>query len=130
MSRQDSIDALFLKKPVATVSSASKSADRVRTGAISAIGSSLYEMAENAKQATKFQRPLAEGGAVIAIDLYVGDRRPNHNPCRSCIRCISREYHRTRTVDPDPREAREGGFGKDGPALQGFQELNGNGEEQ
>lgn len=68
MSRQDSIDALFLKKPVATVSSASKSADRVRTGAISAIGSSLYEMAENAKQATKFQRPLAEGGAVIAIE--------------------------------------------------------------
>jgi ParB family chromosome partitioning protein len=68
MSRRDSIDSLFLKKPVATASSASKSADRVRTGAISAMGSSLHEMAENAKQATRLQQQLAEGEAVISID--------------------------------------------------------------
>ncbi|USJ28473.1 plasmid partitioning protein RepB [Ensifer adhaerens] len=68
MSRKDSIDSLFLKKPVATTSSASKSADRVRTGAISAMGSSLHEMAENAKQATKLQQQLAEGEAVISIE--------------------------------------------------------------
>ncbi|MGD9481130.1 plasmid partitioning protein RepB [Shinella sp. G-2] len=68
MSRKDSIDSLFLKKPVATASSASKSADRVRTGAISAMGSSLHEMAENAKQASKLQQQLAEGEAVISIE--------------------------------------------------------------
>lgn len=68
MSRKDSIDSLFLKKPVATASSASKSPDRVRTGAISAMGSSLHEMAENAKQATKLQQQLADGEAVISIE--------------------------------------------------------------
>ncbi|WP_376743787.1 plasmid partitioning protein RepB [Ensifer canadensis] len=68
MSRRDSIDSLFLKKPITTASSASKSADRVRTGAISAMGSSLHEMAENAKQATRLQQQLAEGEAVISID--------------------------------------------------------------
>jgi ParB family chromosome partitioning protein len=68
MSRKDSIDSLFLKKPVANASSAAKSPDRVRTGAISAMGSSLHEMAENAKQATKLQQQLAEGEAVISID--------------------------------------------------------------
>ncbi|RDJ01393.1 plasmid partitioning protein RepB [Rhizobium grahamii] len=68
MSRKDSIDSLFLKKPVATASSASKSGDRVRTGAISAMGSSLHEMAENAKQASKLQQQLAEGEAVISIE--------------------------------------------------------------
>ncbi|TJW00066.1 MAG: plasmid partitioning protein RepB [Mesorhizobium sp.] len=68
MSRKDSIDSLFLKKPVATASSASKSADRVRTGAISAMGSSLHEMAENAKQATKLQQQLAEGEVVISLE--------------------------------------------------------------
>ncbi|OCP23624.1 MULTISPECIES: plasmid partitioning protein RepB [unclassified Ensifer] len=68
MSRRDSIDSLFLKKPVATASSASKSADRVRTGAISAMGTSLHEMAENAKQATRLQQQLAEGEAVISIE--------------------------------------------------------------
>ena len=68
MSRKDSIDSLFLKKPVAASSSVSKSPDRVRTGAISAMGSSLHEMAENAKQASKFQQQLAEGEAVVSID--------------------------------------------------------------
>lgn len=68
MSRKDSIDSLFLKKPVANALSAAKSPDRVRTGAISAMGSSLHEMAENAKQATKLQQQLAEGEAVISID--------------------------------------------------------------
>lgn len=68
MSRKDSIDSLFLKKPAAPSTSISKSSDRVRTGAISAMGSSLHEMAENAKQVSKFQQQLAEGEAVISID--------------------------------------------------------------
>lgn len=68
MSRRDSIDSLFLKKPVTTAPSASKSADRVRTGAISAMGSSLHEMAENAKQVSRLQQQLADGEVVISID--------------------------------------------------------------
>jgi ParB family transcriptional regulator, chromosome partitioning protein len=68
MSRRDSIDSLFLTKPVAAAPSPGTSADRVRSGAISAMGASLQEMAENAKQATKLQQQLAEGEAVISID--------------------------------------------------------------
>lgn len=70
MSRRSSIDSLFLQKPAPTTSSASasKSPDRVRTGAISAMGTSLQEMAENAKHATKLQQQLADGEMVIAID--------------------------------------------------------------
>jgi ParB family chromosome partitioning protein len=74
MSRRDSIDTLFLTKPVATGPSAAKSADRVRTGAISAMGASLQEMAENAKHATKLQQQLAEGEAVISLDPASIDR--------------------------------------------------------
>lgn len=69
MSRRDAIDSLFLKKPGSTLpSSSAKSAERVRTGAISAMGASLQEMAENAKQATRLQQQLADGDAVISID--------------------------------------------------------------
>ncbi len=68
MSRKDSINSLFFNKPIPTTSSAAKSPDRVRSGAISAMGSSLHEMAENAKKATKLQQQLAEGEAVISID--------------------------------------------------------------
>ncbi len=68
MSRKDSIDNLFMKKPVVTASSPARSPDRVRTGAISAMGSSLHEMAENAKQVTKLQQQLAEGEPVVSLD--------------------------------------------------------------
>ena len=68
MSRRDSIDSLFLKKPDPTHSSAAKSPDRVRTGAISAMGATLQEMAETAKQANKLQKQLADGEAVVSLD--------------------------------------------------------------
>lgn len=73
MSRRDSIDSLFLKKPGTTTLPASKSADRVRTGAISAMGASLQEMAETAKQANKLQKQLADGDAVISLETGVID---------------------------------------------------------
>lgn len=68
MSRKDSIDSLFLNKPASRPASVSATTDRVRTGAISAMGSSLQEMAEGAKQAAKLQQQLVEGEVVIAID--------------------------------------------------------------
>jgi ParB family chromosome partitioning protein len=68
MSRKDSIDNLFMKKPIVSASSPARSPDRVRTGAISAMGSSLHEMAENAKQVTRLQQQLAEGEPVVSLD--------------------------------------------------------------
>ncbi|KAA3448163.1 plasmid partitioning protein RepB [Mesorhizobium sp. SARCC-RB16n] len=69
MSRKDAIDSLFLKKPVASEKAPTdKSVARVRTGAISAMGSSLQEMAEGAKNAARLQDQLASGEAVIALD--------------------------------------------------------------
>jgi len=69
MSRKDAIDTLFLKKPPATQKAgADPSTPRVRTGAISAMGSSLQEMAEGAKAAARLQQQLASGEAVVSLD--------------------------------------------------------------
>lgn len=69
MSRKDAIDSLFLKKPIASEKpTTDKSASRVRTGAISAMGTSLQEMAEGAKTAARLQDQLASGEAVISLD--------------------------------------------------------------
>nr|WP_318246560.1 plasmid partitioning protein RepB [Rhizobium sp. T1473] len=69
MSRKDAIETLFLKKPAASEKTPTeKSTQRVRTGAISAMGSSLQEMAEGAKAAARLQDQLAQGDAVVALD--------------------------------------------------------------
>ncbi|MER9349769.1 plasmid partitioning protein RepB [Mesorhizobium sp. M0227] len=69
MSRKDAIDSLFLKKPGPSLPpAADKIAARVRTGAISAMGSSLQEMAEGAKAAARLQEQLASGDAVVSLD--------------------------------------------------------------
>lgn len=68
MSRKDAINSLFLKKPEPAAPSVSKSSDRVRTGAIAAMGSSLQEMTEGARAAERLQRQLAEGETVISLD--------------------------------------------------------------
>lgn len=69
MSRKDAIETLFLKKPATSEKTATeKSTNRVRTGAISAMGSSLQEMAEGAKAAARLQDQLAQGDAVVALD--------------------------------------------------------------
>jgi ParB family chromosome partitioning protein len=69
MSRKDAIDSLFLKKPLASgKSQTDSSTTRVRSGAISAMGSSLQEMAEGAKTAARLQDQLASGEAVISLD--------------------------------------------------------------
>ena len=68
MSRKDAINSLFLKKPEAASTPQVKHTDRVRTGAIAAMGSSLQEMTEGAKAAERLQQQLAAGETVIALD--------------------------------------------------------------
>ncbi|CAH1650556.1 plasmid partitioning protein RepB [Chelatococcus asaccharovorans] len=66
MSRKDAINSLFLQRPAAPA--APVKPERVRSGAVAAMGSSLQEMAENAKTAARLQQQLAEGEAVVSID--------------------------------------------------------------
>ncbi len=68
MSRKDAINNLFLKRPEPSAPATLKPAERVRTGAISAMGASLQEMSENAKQAAQLQKQLAEGDAIVSLD--------------------------------------------------------------
>lgn len=77
MSRKDAIDSLFLKKQPSTERPPiDKSAVRVRTGAISAMGSSLQEMAEGAKAASRLQDQLAAGETVVSLDPSMIDGSP------------------------------------------------------
>lgn len=68
MSRKDAINSLFLKKPEPAATGQVKNAERVRTGAIAAMGSSLQEMTDGARAAERLQQQLAEGEVVIALD--------------------------------------------------------------
>lgn len=68
MSRKDAINNLFLKRPEPGAPATPKPTERVRTGAISAMGASLQEMSENAKQAAQLQKQLADGDAVVPLD--------------------------------------------------------------
>ena len=69
MSRKDAINSLFLKKqePAAPMT-ADQSAARVRSGAVSAMSSTLQEMANGAKEAVRLQERLASGEAVVSLD--------------------------------------------------------------
>lgn len=70
MSRKDTVNTLFMRRPEgsAPVAGVEKSVDRVRTGAISAMGASLQEMTEGARSAAKLQEQLASGSTVIELD--------------------------------------------------------------
>ncbi|MBP2449710.1 plasmid partitioning protein RepB [Rhizobium leguminosarum] len=84
MSRKDTVNSLFMRKAEPAVASpaVSKNPERVRTGAISAMGTSLQEMSEGARSAARLQEQLASGNVVIEIepsaisDSSVGDRIP------------------------------------------------------
>lgn len=76
MSRKDAINNLFMKPREQSAPAVSKGGERVRTGAISAMGASLQEMSENAKQASQLQKQLAEGEAVIFIETEKIDQSP------------------------------------------------------
>lgn len=67
MSRRDQVNSLFFKKPEAVGPSPAKPAERVRTGAVAAMGASLQELSENAKTVDKLRQQLAAGDTVIAL---------------------------------------------------------------
>lgn len=68
MSRKDAINSLYLKKPVPSETAGEKPFDRVRTGAVSAMGSSLKQMTDGARLATRLQEQLEKGDVVIEIE--------------------------------------------------------------
>ena len=69
MSRKDTIEALFVGKTLGRVNNPSDTdKDRVRTGAISAMGNSLKELTEGAKVAARLQEQIDAGNAVIELD--------------------------------------------------------------
>lgn len=68
MSRKDTISNLFLQKREVPAPSKSVDQDRVRTGAIGAMGASLKELAESAKHASDLQKQLEEADAILEIE--------------------------------------------------------------
>lgn len=69
MSRKTTINTLFGPRGEGTApKSASASPDRVRTGAISAMGSSLKQLTESAKAASRLQEQIAAGAVVVELD--------------------------------------------------------------
>jgi ParB family chromosome partitioning protein len=69
MSRKDAINSLFLKKAEAPAQQASpaKDPERVRTGAIGAMGTSLQELTQGARAAAKLQEQLSAGDHVVEL---------------------------------------------------------------
>lgn len=68
MSRKDTVNSLFLNRLGAPNASPSTEKDRVRTGAISAMGSSLQQLTEDARSASRLQEQLASGTLVVEIE--------------------------------------------------------------
>ena len=71
MSRKDAINSLYLKKPTPAPGDAEKLSERVRTGAISAMGTSLKQMTDGAKLATRLQEQLGLSIVIVAHDLAI-----------------------------------------------------------
>lgn len=78
MSRKDAINSLFLAKPTPapTGASVAKNPDRVRSGAISAMGTSLQELTQGAKAAAKLHEQLLSGDHVVSLETSLIDPSP------------------------------------------------------
>lgn len=71
MSRKDTIAALFTQsKKAAPVAAADpeRERERVKTGAISAMGASLQQLTEGARNAARLQEQIEEGTLVVSLD--------------------------------------------------------------
>ena len=70
MSRRDTVNSIFMRKADTPTPSAGveKNPDRVRTGAVSAMGASLQEMTEAARSAGRLQAQISSGFHVLEID--------------------------------------------------------------
>ena len=79
MSRKDAINSMFLQKPAsvsADPAAVAKRPERVRSGAIAAMGSSLEELTQGARAAAKLHEQLLTGDHVIALDPATIDPSP------------------------------------------------------
>jgi ParB family chromosome partitioning protein len=78
MSRKDSLNTLFLGKhgQASTEKPVVKNVERVRSGAITAMGSSLQELTLGAKAAARLQEQIEAGDHVVSIDPSLVDPSP------------------------------------------------------
>lgn len=76
MSRKDAIETLYLKKRQPATGEAEKPSERVRSGAIGAMGASLKQMTDGAKLATRLQEQLEKGDVVVEVEPEVIDHSP------------------------------------------------------
>jgi ParB family transcriptional regulator, chromosome partitioning protein len=68
MTRKDTIDSLFVRKAEPNNGSVAGDKERVRTGAISAMGTSLKELTEGARAAARLQEQFEAGAVVVDLD--------------------------------------------------------------
>lgn len=73
MTRRDTINSLFARRTEPTAPSAASDKERVRTGAISAMGASLKELTEGARTAARLQEQVEAGAAVVDLDPALAD---------------------------------------------------------
>lgn len=76
MSRKDAIDSLYLKKREPSSGDTEKPTERVRSGAIGAMGASLKQMTDGAKLATRLQEQLEKGDVVVEVEPELIDHSP------------------------------------------------------
>lgn len=78
MSRKDALNSLFLAKtaPTSAGNSSAKNPERVRSGAIGAMGTSLQELTQGARAAAKLQEQLLTGDHVVSLDPTLIDPSP------------------------------------------------------
>jgi len=76
MSRKDAIDSLYLKKREPSSGETEKPTERVRSGAIGAMGASLKQMTDGAKLATRLQEQLEKGDVVVEVEPELIDHSP------------------------------------------------------
>ena len=78
MSRKDALNSLFLAKtaPAPAGASPAKNPERVRSGAIGAMGTSLQELTQGARAAAKLQEQLLTGDHVVSLDPALIDPSP------------------------------------------------------
>lgn len=68
MSRKDAINSLFLKKPDAAAPSPARAPERVRTGAVAAMGASLQELSETARASERLKQQLAASDVLVSLE--------------------------------------------------------------
>ena len=78
MSRKDALNSLFLAKtaPAPAGTSPAKNPERVRSGAIGAMGTSLQELTQGARAAAKLQEQLLTGDHVVLLEPALIDPSP------------------------------------------------------